>query len=84
MPIDTLGVSEGYVVPEHLRSMLYYPGDGAMVHRGRKAIQQLVARDHRCTHFVVRVQLLKLKFIPPWEEVTSTPYCTLPTFISPK
>lgn len=35
-------------------------------------------------HFEVTDQLLKLKFFPPGDEVISTPYWTLPTFMSPK
>ncbi len=41
-------------------------------------------RPHTDLHFEVTDQLLKLKFFPPGDEVISTPYWTLPTFMSPK
>lgn len=62
--------------------------------RRRKPQAETVSRrslqyEHRSPrptnlHFEVTVILSKLKFIPPGDEVISTPYWTLPTFMSPK
>lgn len=40
--------SRGILCPRAPSVLVYYPDEGTRVRRGRKAIQQLGARDHRC------------------------------------